>query len=243
MRYDLERIKAIPIARVAADLGFVLSPSGSGRCLLPGHPDQRPSFSLRMATNGFSCFGCQRSGSVIDLIMAMDNIDFSAACRWLDAHYLNRTVAPARPRSPQSINQQYSSVAEESSPYAFDPEVYGWILNQSPLAESGRDYLRQRAFSADTIAHFRVGQIGERTALFRRAMSKFGMARLDGAGLVMQGRYGPLLCLPSNYLLFPFLQEGTVAYLQARRADDGKDYRWFCPAKLLPPTYNLDALA
>lgn len=59
----------------------------------------------------------------------------------------------------------------------------------------------------------------------------------------MQGRYGPLLCLPSNYLLFPFLQDGTVAYLQARRADDRKDYRWFCPAKLLPPPYNLDALA
>lgn len=243
MRYDLERIKTIPIATVAADLGFALSPRGAGRCRLPGHPDQRPSFSLRSATNGFSCFGCQRSGSVIDLVMTMNNLDFSAACRWLNDNYLRSTGAVPRSRLPRSNHQQPLPVLVQPSTHGFDPEVYGWILDQSPLGESGRAYLQQRAFSAETITHFRVGQIGERAALFRRALSTFGMARLDQAGLVMQGRYGPLLCLPSNYLLFPFLQDGTVAYLQARRADGRKDYRWFCPAKLLPPPYNLDALA
>jgi DNA primase len=242
-RYDLERIKAIPIATVAADLGFALSPRGTGRCRLPGHPDQRPSFSLRSISNGFSCFGCQRSGSVIDLVMAMDNLDFLAACRWLDDNYLNSISAQPRSRRRPSTIQQTLPVPVQSSSHGMAPEVYGWILDQSPLSASGRAYLQRRAFSAETIAHFRVGQIGDRTSLFRRALSAFGMPRLEEAGLVMQGRYGPLLCLPSNYLLFPFLQDGTVTYLQARRADDGKEYRWFCPAKLLPPPYNLDALA
>lgn len=245
MRYDLERIKAIPIATVAADLGFALSPRGTGRCRLPGHPDQRPSFSLRSISNGFSCFGCQRSGSVIDLVMAMNNLDFLAACRWLDESYLNNiSTQPRSRRRPSTIQKTLPAPAPaQSSSHRVDPEVYGWILDQSPLSTSGRVYLQRRAFSPETIAHFRVGQIGDRTSLFRSALSAFGMPRLEEAGLVMQGRYGPLLCLPSNYLLFPFLQGDIITYLQARRADDGKEYRWFCPAKLLPPPYNLDALA
>jgi DNA primase len=43
--------------------------------------------------------------------------------------------------------------------------------------------------------------------------------------------------------LFPFLDQGEVLYLQARRSDDGKEYRWLCPSGLVPPVYNLDALA
>jgi DNA primase len=176
--------------------------------------------------------------------MAMHNLDFLAACRWLDDNYLNRIVAePRSRRQPPTIQQTLPVSIVQSSSHCTDPEVYGWILDQSPLSESGRVYLQGRAFSAETIAHFQVGQIGDRTSLLRRALSTFGMPRLEKAGLVMQGRHGPLLCLPSNYLLFPFLQENTVTYLQARRPDDGKEYRWFCPTKLLPPTYNLDALA
>lgn len=242
MRYDLKRIKAIAIAKVAKDLGFQLSRRGAGRCRLPGHLDQRPSFSLRLVSNSFLCFGCQRYGSVIDLVMAMDSLDFSAACRWLNDNYLNSANAPSRSRRPRPITQQTMPASVWPSTHGFDPEVYSWILDRSPLAESGKAYLQRRAFGAETIAHFRVGQIGDRTALFRRALTTFGMTRLDRAGLVMQGRYGPLLCFPSNYLLFPFLQDGRVIYLQARRADDRADYRWFCLAKLLPPPYNLDAL-
>lgn len=242
MRYDLEQIKAIPIAKVAAELGFALSPRGAGRCRLPGHADQRPSFSLRLATNGFLCFGCQRSGSVIDLVMAMDDLDFLAACRWLNDKFLIGTGAPTRSSHLRLIDQQTSRTDMQSSDHCFDPEVYGWVLDQSPLGENGRAYLERRAFGAETVARFRVGQLGDRSRLFRRAQSTFGMARLDRAGLIRQGRYGPLLCLPPNYLLFPFLRGETVVYLQARRPDDRKDYRWFCPAKLLPPPYNLDAL-
>ena len=43
--------------------------------------------------------------------------------------------------------------------------------------------------------------------------------------------------------MFPFLDDQTVIYIQARRADNGLEHRWLCPAKLPPPAYNLDALA
>ncbi len=242
MRYDLARIKAIPISTVATDLGFALSPRGTGRCLLPGHLDKRPSFSLRSATNGFSCFGCQHSGSVIDLVMAMDNLDFLNACRWLNDNYLNSTGALQRSKRPRSIKKQNFPAQPEPSAFGFDDKVYNWILDQSPLAESGETYLKRRAFSNQTITHFRIGQIGDRSELFKHALSFFGLERLDAAGLVMKGRYGPRLCFPSNYLLFPFMKDGSIIYIQARRADDGKNYRWVCPVRLLPPPYNVDVL-
>jgi DNA primase len=82
----------------------------------------------------------------------------------------------------------------------------------------------------------------DRVALFRAARERFGDARLTSCGLTVEGRYGPRFVFPTNYLLFPFLDQGEVLYLQARRGDDGKQQRWLCPTGLVPPVYNIDAL-
>ena len=87
-RFDLDRLRAIPIASVARNLGFSLAPSGNGRCRLPGHDDRNPSFSIRTLTNRFTCYACGGRGDVIALVMAMEGLDFVDACAWLDDRYL-----------------------------------------------------------------------------------------------------------------------------------------------------------
>jgi len=236
---DLERIKSIPIATVAADLGFRLSPRGVGRCRLPGHDDHNPSFALRTRHNGFQCFACQRGGSVIDLAMIMMSMDFTQACGWLTGRYLggNRSTAP---RLPQIASAP--AAAAHDGQVAPDPDIYGWLLDHSAIRSAGCAYLNSRGISAATIDHFRVGQVASREALLSDALKRFGRERLERAGLVAAGRRGIRLVFPSGYLLFPFFSDGLVVYIQARRADEGRDYRWICPAKLLPPPYNLDVL-
>ncbi|MFA7602200.1 MAG: CHC2 zinc finger domain-containing protein [Novosphingobium sp.] len=244
---DLDALKAIPIATVAAGLKIRLLTNGRGRCPLPGHEDHNPSFALRFTTNSFRCFACGRHGSVIDLVMEIERLDFTGACRWLRERF-GDGVADGRsnPRRMSSRHLSRSSsrrFTAADTELAADPEVFGWLLAQSPLQVSGRSYLALRGISDGTISRFRVGQIGDRASHLREAYALFGGERLKRCGIVAEGRFGPRLVFPSGYLLFPFLEGSAVLYLQARRADNGVEHRWFCPAKLPPPAYNLDALA
>lgn len=241
---DFARIRDIPIASVAADLGFKLNARGGGLCHLPGHDDRKPSFALRLRSNSFQCFACRRHGSVIDLVMEMEGLDLIPACRWLSERYLGERLAvgsPAR-RAPPPASAPARPATEPGRTVTPDTELYGWLLDQSPLAAEGRAYLSERGFSAEALAAFRIGQVGDRAALRRSAIARFGAERLRRCGLLCDGRWGTNLVFPSRYLLFPFLINGAVSYLQARRPDGGSDFRWVCPADLLPPAYNLDVL-
>lgn len=246
---DLDALKAIPIANVAESLEIRLPPNGRGRCPLPGHEDRNPSFALRFSTNSFRCFSCGRRGSVIDLVMEMEGRDFAGACRWLRERFGRSETDSSRHK-----NRFFSSRASNwtiraarnvapASDLNPDPEVFGWLLYNAPLQESGREYLRSRGFRDATISSFRIGQLGNRTSTLREACRVFGDTRLRRCGLAVDGRFGPRLIFPSGYLLFPFLDQERVLYLQGRRADNGIEFRWACPKDLPPPAYNLDILA
>lgn len=243
-RIDVDRIRDIPIGPVATGLGFRLDARGRGLCRLPGHDDTRPSFGLRPRWNGFVCYPCREHGSVIDLVMLMEGLDFLPACRWLGERYLGEGYADgATPRRSNSASRPSPKLKPSPAPTAVaDPELYSWLLEQSPLGDGGRAYLSARGFSAATLDAFRIGQVADRPALLRAARREFGDARLRRAGLLRDGRRGPDLVFPSHYLLFPFLVDGAVSYIQARRADGAPAYRWLGPAGMLAPAFNSDIL-
>lgn len=51
--------------------------------LCPFHNEKTPSFSVDTQTQLFYCFGCHTGGSVIQFVMAMENLDFAEAVRFL----------------------------------------------------------------------------------------------------------------------------------------------------------------
>lgn len=246
-RFDLERIHAIPIQPVAADLGFILNTRGTGRCQLPGHEDRNPSFSARSATNRFTCYACGGKGDVINLVMLMGGLDFRQACTWLREKYLGEESKSSsniggRLAVARSVGPTFQLRNPAKPIVAPDEKVFTWILDHSPLKVTGKVYLQARGFSLSTIQHFRIGQIGSRSALLGDAVREFGTERLRACGLINKGPFGERLVFPSNYLLFPFTADGVVIYLQARRSDQLPDWRWLCLDTLLPPAFNLDAL-
>lgn len=243
---SLDGLKAVPIASVAAALNIRLPANGRGRCPLPGHEDRNPSFAIRHETNSFRCYACGRRGSVIDLVMEMEQSDFAAACRWLRDRFGNESaqtrIGRRRLAAPRPSTQSLEAIAAAGTDIAVDDEVFGWLLEHSPLRSGGRDYLARRGIGDATIHRFRIGQIGDRASLMRDACRTFGQARLERCGVVADSRSGTRLIFPSGYILFPFIERDAVCYLQARRPDGETAYRWFCPATLLPPAFNLDAL-
>lgn len=67
-------------------LDLVDSPRRSGSMytiFCPLHEERTPSCKIYVKTNGFWCFGCNRGGNTINLIMMRDEVDFVTAVRQL----------------------------------------------------------------------------------------------------------------------------------------------------------------
>ena len=83
-RYELQKLRDLPIEGVAERLGLRVS---RHKALCPFHNDHTPSMSFKVNKNTFRCFVCGASGGTIDLVMKYLNKDFVEACRWLaDEH-------------------------------------------------------------------------------------------------------------------------------------------------------------
>jgi hypothetical protein len=76
----IERAKEYPIKEMWAEL--VNSPIRGGMTKCCFHPDKTASMSLRMH-NRYRCFGCDERGSVIDLYMKINKVNFIQAVKAL----------------------------------------------------------------------------------------------------------------------------------------------------------------
>ena len=78
--------RATSIAIVAWELGVTGHGNGPRiaiRCPYPDHEDLHPSAMLYVPEGRFWCFGCNRGGDVIDLVMAMRGCPWREAVDWL----------------------------------------------------------------------------------------------------------------------------------------------------------------
>ena len=52
-------------------------------CLMPEHPETNPSMGVNIETNTFHCFSCGQKGSIIDMVMTIENMDLTQAVSFL----------------------------------------------------------------------------------------------------------------------------------------------------------------
>ena len=71
---EIQMVKSYPISRILSSKKLVFCPL---------HKDDVPSLSINHQKNLWSCFGCGRSGNVIQLVMEMEGIGFMAAVKKL----------------------------------------------------------------------------------------------------------------------------------------------------------------
>lgn len=89
VRYDVERLRALSIRRVASHFGTLKYSGSSCMALCVWHDDHHPSLSLVESTgkNYCHCFSCGKGGDVITYVMAALDVDFRGACEWLSNKY------------------------------------------------------------------------------------------------------------------------------------------------------------
>ena len=123
-KYDIEKLRDLPIEGVAERLGLQVS---RHKCLCPFHDDSHPSLSFRVSKNTFRCFVCGASGGTVDLVMRFLNKPFLDACRWLaDENNIILQTSSLRPH-PSALTPQPSFNAERFEKYFEHP----WLNDEA----------------------------------------------------------------------------------------------------------------
>ena len=149
---DKEELKArINIADVVGDY-VALKPSGSGsyKGLCPFHDEKSPSMTVTPAKGMFHCFGCNTGGDVFKFLGDMEKLSFYETVEKLAA----RIGFPLTYEEGASKeNGQRARVLEANTlAAAFFVEALA-----TEDAVPGRDFLKQRGFTADAAEHFGIG--------------------------------------------------------------------------------------
>ena len=128
-RYELQRLRDLPIEGVAEQLGLRVTRHKS---LCPFHDDTHPSLSFNTRRNTFRCFVCDAHGGTIDLTMRLLNKNFLEACQWLAGDGgLSLTLS----------NREGTGGNQKQEENRFDTKRYERFFNRPFLSEAARRFL------------------------------------------------------------------------------------------------------
>lgn len=127
------------------------------QALCPLHNDKKtPSFSVSPDKQLFHCFGCGAGGTVINFIMAKENLDFMEAVKLL----AERAGVPVPDyRSAAERNRAAQIHEKKKRMYEMNAEAARFFFNQliAPENKQALDYLKDRKLLNSTIKSFGLG--------------------------------------------------------------------------------------
>ena len=124
-RFDIQKLRALPIEGVAQRLGLQVSRHKS---LCPFHSDSHPSLSFSTSRNTYKCFVCDSHGGVIDLAMHMLGKSFIETCQWLANEH-------------NVILTEWKPADKPADPKPFDAARYSRFFVHPSLNEPARSFL------------------------------------------------------------------------------------------------------
>ena len=162
----------------------------TGLCPYPDHNEKTPSFSVTPEKSFYYCFGCQKGGDAIKLVMELKSFPFTEAVSHLAERF--GVELKFEGHSPGEERAAAQRTARRRSAYkalAAATAYYHKYLLKSPIAEEARQYLKSRGFELSTIEEFRLGYAPPRgRSGFTQAAQKVDLDReaLEAAGLLSQ---------------------------------------------------------
>ena len=245
MNDELERLKRdIPILSLAESYGFQLKKKSRDAymTLCLWHDDKNPSLSFRPSNNTFKCFGCGKSGTVIDLVMLKERIDTGEAIRILKEKY-----GPPPNQTKHSALQLAGTRAEveitDTKYQKLLKQVFEYFCRCVKQNSSALSYLPNRGIrSAELLEEFQIGYC-DNSLLRKLPTGKEGQtirSLLKETGLLSEK--GRLIF--QNSLVFPiFDTKGNIVNIYGRRIAEkrGLSNHIYLPGKHRS-IFNLKAL-
>ena len=181
-RFDLDKIRALPIEGVADRLGLKVK---KHKALCPFHADSHPSLSFHVGHNTYKCFVCDAHGGPITLVMEMTGKTFVEACRWLaDEHNV--------------ILTEWQPAEKPKKEFPPDVEYLSGLVKHPVLNAEARDFLfRKRRIHPSVVRWLGITSISEPTPCWRH-----GKPYYDAPSLLFpyRDRTGRLMNVQSRYL-------------------------------------------
>lgn len=186
--------------------------------LCPFHTEKTPSFTVTPERNLFYCFGCQKGGSMLGLVMELEKLTFPEAFRLLAerAGMQVEETAGSEGSERQSYLELYRRLADS----------FRHILTHTDAAAPAREHLANRGFPAESLERYRVGYAPrDREWLLRFLRSHhYGDEFLARSGL-FTSTAGGMLALFRDRIVFPIsTPRGEVVAFGGRAMGDGPKY-------------------
>ncbi|MDR3124055.1 MAG: DNA primase [Treponema sp.] len=193
--------------------------------LCPFHHEKTGSFTVNPDMKWYHCFGCGKSGSVIDFVMEMDKFSFPEAVEHL-AKQTGVEVAyesggrgaadTGREKERDQLFELYRRVAVS----------FHHFLLEKPEGAAAKQYIISRGINDEMLDRFRLGYApGNRNWLHRFLTEKgYSPEFLASSGLFSKNR--PQSAFFFDRLMFPIAdrQGRTVAFGGRVLAGDGPKY-------------------
>jgi DNA primase len=193
--------------------------------LCPFHNEKTGSFTVNPDMKWYHCFGCGKSGSVIDFVMEMDKLSFPEAIEQLakrmgiEMVYEN-TGGEVRDTGWEKDKDQLFDL------YRRVATSFHHFLLEKPEGAAAKSYIISRGINNEIIDRFRLGYAPEHRGWLYRFLTEKGYSPEFLASSGMFSRNYPRSAFFSDRLIFPIAdrQGRTVAFGGRILSGEGPKY-------------------
>lgn len=248
----LDQIKNISVIDVATRLNIRIK--GRKAYCFSGHDKKTPSLSFEPKRNIWKCFGCGKGGDGIKLVMEVCSCNFKAALDWFSAEFgcsssgaskLDKKRIPCVTSKRVTKNIQTIPRNHKTQPeFTADIELYTWFIHKcgSVKAKQGQLYLNNHGISQELADGFRVRELRDPQRAIQKLIADWGVERVFRSGIAWRNNKDKSIRLiwSSYALLFPFIENDNIIYLQGRMFLGKRKY--VNPQGIQKPLFNRDRL-
>ncbi len=184
--------------------------------LCPFHAEKTSSFSVNRSGQFYHCFGCKKSGDVIDFVMALEGMTFIEALELLGDRCGIQVERMAPEQRTKGDKNRLFTVLEAAAK-RFEGNL------QDTRGVEARNYLTRRRITPEVVSRFRIGCATAGWHDLKELLigSGFSDEELLEAGLIKRSDRGGTYDLFRNRLMLPIFDiQGRVVGFGARVLDD-----------------------
>ena len=184
---ELVRSRTDLVALVGESVALTPSRGGAEfKCLCPFHDDHSPSLVVYPDRQTFRCWACSTGGDCFTWAMEFDKVEFREALETL-AKRAGLEMPTFTGRRPENAVAKTDVL-----------DVLAWAENEfhrclldSQMAAPAREYLKERGFTAETIAKFKLGFApNDGQWIIARGRGKISLEPMETARLIKKSDEG-----------------------------------------------------
>ena len=182
MSAKIDEIKSrVALEELVASRGIKLRRTGMDYVgLCPFHVEKTPSFHIFTDSGRYKCFGCGRSGDMIDFIQEIDGLTRADAIKKL-CMMLGVDMDKELRKGQRSIGDRLFSLHEEIAAF------FHRCLMSAKEAEKAREYILRRKISVEMVERFQLGYVPVAMQALIKWAGKYGYSdsELSDAGILL----------------------------------------------------------